>query len=139
MNRKFTLLFLAVLLIFSCTKTEVTITRIKPDTFIEEPGKYLLGSKQIWLKEFTDGTLLLQIGDDLNRKVLYQQSMFKAFSKYHQWVIYIDKGENIWCYNGDLQDHFVLLYEDDAKLYKVVDYLRADYLPPKRFTQKVEQ
>ena len=93
--------------ILSCTGKEADYKTIKPNTFIEEPGKYMLGDRQIWLKEFTDGTLVFQVGNDLNRKVLYQQSMFKAFSKYYQWVIYIDKGENIWCYNGDLQDHFV--------------------------------
>jgi hypothetical protein len=130
---------LAILICLFCSDNKASFTKIKPDTFIEVPGKYMLGSKQIWLKEFTDGTLIFEIGDDLNRKTLYQQSIFRPFSKNHKWVIYIDKGENIWCYNGDLNDHFVLLYENESGHYTEIDYLRADYLPPHPFTQKIEQ
>lgn len=135
---RISLLFL-FLVCFSCSNDHLTLQQIKPGTFIEKPGKYAFGTKQIWLKEFTDGTMVFEIGNNFNLKTLYRQSMFRPFRKNHKWVIYIDKGENIWCYNGDLNDHFVLLYEDVSGCYKEVDYLRADYLPPRPFSQKIGQ
>jgi hypothetical protein len=131
--------FLIVFFYISCTNGEAPIQRIKSNSFIEEPGKYLLGSKQLWLKEFTDGTLVFQVGDDLNRRVLYQQSMAKAFSKHHTWLMYVDDKENIWCYNGDLAEHTLLLWSDKSLSYSEKDYIKDNLAPPKAFRDKLAQ
>ena len=130
---------LLILIFFSCGKEKAGVQYLKPDTFIEKAGKYELGTKQIWLKEFTDGTMVFEIGNNFNRETLYRQSMFRPFSKHHQWVMYIDKAENIWCYNGDLQDHFVLFYNRGKEKYIEKDYVTQHIKLPKEFSQQLDQ
>lgn len=136
---KFLLICFCIFTSLSCSQNNLANSRIKPETFIVKPGKYFLGSKQIWLKKFTDGTLVFAIGDDLNRKVLYQQNMFTAFSDNHKWLLYVDDKENIWLYNGDLQIYNVLVYDMVNHDYKVRDYKKDNLEIPTAFKTKLQE
>lgn len=95
-------------------------------TFITSPGRYIylgtdkktgkIKSINVRVKEFKDGGLVYGVSDLYNRP-LYQHSMFRNFSKYQTWIIYVPNVDTIWHYNSDLQESVMLVRKDNPDEY----------------------
>ena len=130
-------LFILVLLVLaSCGKSDEGIS-LKHDNFITEPGTYYFSGKQLKLKEFTDGSLTFGVSLSGTNKVLYEHSMFKAFSKYQFWRLYVDDKDNIWFYDSDYHEAIVLVWDDTNGKHVQQDFMKEKENAPKAFADAI--
>lgn len=117
-------LLLSGLIFFGCRKSDNNYKH--GPTFITSPGRYFyqstdkktleIKSINVCVKEFKDGGLVYGVSDLYNRP-LYQHSMFRNFSNYQAWIIYVPNVDTIWHYNSDLQESVMLIRKDNPDEY----------------------
>ena len=98
--------------------------------FVEHPGLYRFPTTNIKLSELTNGTLIFAV-EDKNQNLLFQNNLFRAFSKFQKWTIYVDELENYWFHSSDLQITDVWIKSNGN--YIKHDYSIEDISPPSEF------
>jgi hypothetical protein len=101
-NKPFMRVFLLLFICFiSCERNNNATEFVKPDSYITKPGMYYCKSMNISVKEFKDGSMIFGVSDKKNN-IIYQLSIFEAFSNYQHWVLYVDINEGVWFYDADI-------------------------------------
>lgn len=98
--------------------------------FVEQTGLYHFPTTNLKLSELTNGTLVFAI-EDKNQNLLFQSSLFRAFSKFQKWRIYVDEFENFWFCSSDLQITDVWIKTDGN--YVKHNYSIENISPPSEF------
>lgn len=129
-------IILLLALTISCTGQNSKVINVDSDNFITSPGEYRLKTLKLKLVELENGTLIFGIADKFNN-VIFQNSLFSTFSKFQEWIIYIDKSENIWFYNADLQEPVVIIKDIKTQKYVVKNYIDEEMETPKAFQSKL--
>lgn len=97
---------------------------------MEHPGLYRFPTTNLKLSELTNGTLIFAV-EDKNQNLLFQNNLFRAFSKFQKWTIYVDELENYWFHSSDLQITDVWIKSNGN--YIKHDYSIEDISPPSEF------
>ena len=125
-----------IIVFFSCERKD-EIHFAKTNDFINQTGTYYFNKNKIVIKEFKDGSLIFGVADNHN-KVLYEHSIFRSFSGFSKWGLYIDIKQNIWFYTSDYQEYSVILKDsvENKYHYKKLDENSVEI--PKEFKLKIK-
>ncbi len=123
------ILIINILFLFiSCNNKEKVYK--KQVGFVEHLGLYQFPTTNLKLSELTNGTLIFAV-EDKNQNLLFQNNLFRAFSKFQKWTIYVDELENYWFHSSDLQITDVWIKSNGN--YIKHDYSIEDISPPSEF------